>query len=100
MRKILLFALVLTLTLSFATSQALTAKPKEVGLQDAGNKFCPVSGDKVSGKHFVEYQGKRYGLCCKMCASKFNKDPQKFLAQMAEQQANPSAAHANPEHMH
>ena len=70
------------------------------GIVEAGNKFCPVSGDKVSGKNFVEYQGKRYGLCCKMCANKFNKDPQKFIAKMAEQEANPSAAHANPEHMH
>ena len=49
---------------------------------DAGNKMCPVSGDDVEGKHFVEYKGKRYGLCCPMCANKFNKNPEKFLKEM------------------
>ncbi len=48
-------------------------------LIDAGNKMCPVSGDDVSGKSFVEYQGKRYGICCKMCSDKFKKNPEKFI---------------------
>ena len=49
---------------------------------DAGNKFCPVSGDKVSKKFFTEYQGKRYGLCCAVCEAKFQKNPEKYLANM------------------
>ena len=53
---------------------------------DAGNKFCPVSGDKVTGKHFVEYNGKRYGLCCPMCANKFKRDPERYLKKMVSQE--------------
>src|SRR3989338_8081476 len=49
---------------------------------DVGNKMCPVSGDKVSGKDFVEHQGKKYGLCCPMCAKDFKKDPQKYIARL------------------
>ena|SRR3989338_2215078 len=66
---------------------------------EAGNKFCPVSGDKVSGKHFVEYQGKKYGLCCKMCANKFKKNPEKYLTAMVNQEltGKPMESH---EHMH
>ena len=51
----------------------------------AGNKMCPISGDKVGGKHFAEYKGKKYGLCCPMCAKKFNKNPEKYLKEMSEE---------------
>ncbi len=54
---------------------------------EVGNKFCPVSGDEVSGKHFVIYQGKRYGLCCPMCEEKFKKNPEKYIAKMKQQEA-------------
>ena len=49
---------------------------------DAGNAVCPVGGDKVSGKDFVEHNGKKYGLCCAMCADKLSKNPEKYLAEM------------------
>jgi len=45
---------------------------------DAGNKICPVMGEKVSGKDFYEYNGKRYGLCCPMCPATFAGDPEKY----------------------
>ena len=51
---------------------------------DVGNKYCLLSGDKVSGKHFAEYQGKRYGFCCNQCIKKFNKDPGKYIAALEE----------------
>ncbi len=47
---------------------------------DAGNKICPVMGDKVSGKDYYDYNGKRYGLCCPMCPATFAKDPAKYAA--------------------
>ena len=76
---------------------ALQASAK---VTDAENRFCPVTGDKVSEKDFVKHAGKRYGLCCKMCANKFKKDPAKYMAQMAEQEANPNAAAGHEHHMH
>ena len=59
---------------------------KASAMTDAGNKFCPVSGDKVSGKDFLEHEGKRYGLCCAMCTKDFKKNPKKYIAKMEEQE--------------
>ena len=62
---------------------------------DAGNTVCPVSGGKVSGKHFVEYQGKRYGLCCAHCEKEFKKDPEKYIATL---EGSGEHAHGGPSH--
>ncbi len=50
---------------------------------EAGNTVCPISGDKVTGKDFVEHAGKKYGICCAMCADKFKKNPEKYIAEMS-----------------
>ena len=70
---------------------------------NVGNAVCPVSGDKVDGRHFMTYQGKRYGLCCGMCAKDFKKDPEKYIATLAavepgmSSQEHPGeAAHEHP----
>ena len=60
---------------------------------DAGNKFCPVSGDAVSGKDFVEHQGKRYGLCCPACEKPFLADPEKYIAKMEKQESQQAHQH-------
>ncbi|MCX5680677.1 MAG: hypothetical protein NTZ95_08610 [Candidatus Omnitrophica bacterium] len=54
---------------------------------DAGNERCPVMGNKVNGKDFYEYNGKRYGLCCSMCPAAFAKDPAKYAA-IADKEVN------------
>lgn len=87
------------LSLSFILVFGLTAIPTDTvsyavetsgAVADVGNQFCPVSGDQVSGKHFVEHEGKRYGLCCPMCANKFKRNPGKYIAEMNAQE--PKAA--------
>ena len=85
MKKVMMLGLVLTLLLSPLVAYAVTA---------AGNKVCPVSGDQVSGKDFVEYGGIKYGLCCPMCAATFKKNPDKYIADLAKQQE----AHEHFEH--
>ena len=55
---------------------------------EVGNKFCPVSGDKIPapgekgtmGDEPVkyEYNGKIYNLCCQMCVKDFKKNPEKY----------------------
>lgn len=55
-----------------------------VPVVDAGNKYCLVGGEEVSGQDFVEYEGKRYGLCCAACAKKFMKNPEKYLANLTQ----------------
>lgn len=63
------------MVLAFALSPMAYAD----AIEDAGNTMCPVSGQEVSGKDFAEVNGKKYGLCCAMCAGKLTKDPDKFL---------------------
>jgi len=51
---------------------------------NVGNAICPVSGKIISevddGKGIqMEYEGKVYNVCCKMCAKDFKKDPEKFI---------------------
>jgi len=49
---------------------------------DAGNKFCPVSGEEINGsmmKATYEYEGKIYNFCCAGCIDEFKKDPEKYI---------------------
>lgn len=54
---------------------------------DAGNKICPVSGEKISEnlKATYEYNGKIYNFCCTMCIDEFKKDPQKYVKKVEEE---------------
>ena len=72
---------------SMAWSAATTATSETSNSVNVGKKMCPVSGEEVTGKHFVDYNGKRYGLCCPMCANKFKRDPEKYLKKMTSQAA-------------
>lgn len=44
---------------------------------------CPVSKEPVDPEVFVESNGKKVYLCCKGCASKYEKDPAKYAAGLA-----------------
>ena len=68
-------------TVHLVLISALLFAPAAYAAAEAGNATCPVSGDKVSGKDFVEVGGKNYGLCCPMCAGKLEKNPDKYLGQ-------------------
>ena len=71
----------------FALTQAQAPDSGAPIVTDAGNKFCPISGDKVSDKGgTVEYEGKSYKLCCPMCAKDFLKDPKKAIEKMEAQE--------------
>jgi len=65
----------------FVISAFLLGGISAYGLVDAGNKVCPVSGDKVNAdtKATVEYNGTTYNLCCPMCVEPFRKDPEKYV---------------------
>jgi len=51
----------------------------------AGNKICPVTGEKVDGKTTYEYQGKIYNFCCPACIDEFKKDPEKYIKKVEEE---------------
>lgn len=74
-----------------ARSHGLDGQSSQAGIVEAGNKFCPVMGGPVSGKNFVVYEGKRYGLCCPGCDKKFLSDPEKYIAKIERQETVPVA---------
>ena len=68
---------------------------------DAGNKICPVGGEKIDEKMKAtyEYEGKIYNFCCAMCIDDFKKDPQKYIKKIEEEKAK-EAALENAQHQH
>ena len=56
-------------------------------------KTCIVSGEELGGDmghpYQLEYKGRTIILCCKSCAKKFNKDPEKYLKKLDAAQAKP-----------
>ena len=55
--------------------------------QNAGNKICPVTGEKIDEKTKAthEYKGKIYNFCCAMCIDEFKKDPEKYIKKVEEE---------------
>ena len=62
------------------SSSDVSAGQKAPTVVDAGNKICPVTGDKVNGKDTYVYKGKSYNLCCPMCKAEFKSNPEKYAA--------------------
>jgi len=61
---------------------------------DAGNKICPVTGEKIDPKTKVtyEYKGKIYNFCCAMCVDDFKKNPEKYIKKVeAELKSQPAS---------
>ncbi len=48
---------------------------------NAGNKICPVMGEKIDEKTKAtyEYEGKVYNFCCPGCIDEFKKDPGMYI---------------------
>ncbi len=68
---------------------------------NAGNKICPVSGEKINEetKAAYEYQGKIYNFCCPACIEDFKKDPKKYIKKVEEElQAESKEAGGHEEH--
>ena len=51
---------------------------------------CPVLGNKIDEKVFVDYQGKRIYFCCAGCIDQFKKDPEKYLKKMEAEGVTPT----------
>jgi YHS domain-containing protein len=48
------------------------------------NAKCPVSGEAVDAGQTFEYKKQLIGFCCGDCKGKFEKEPGKFIAKVAE----------------
>ncbi len=45
---------------------------------------CPVMGGPINKEIFTEYKGKKVYFCCSGCDTKFNADPEKYLAKLPQ----------------
>ncbi len=45
---------------------------------------CPVMGGAINKDIFVEYKGKKVYFCCPGCEEQFNKEPEKYIAQLPQ----------------
>lgn len=43
---------------------------------------CPVTGDPIDKKLYVDYQGKRIYVCCQDCITAVKKDPGKYIKKL------------------
>jgi YHS domain-containing protein len=51
------------------------------------NKKCPVEGGDVDPETAIQHDGKTIGFCCAGCDEEFKKDPAKYMAIIAKEQA-------------
>ena len=86
MTRIVLVIVSLTLLIGLGTVAAA---------EDVGNKFCPVSGEKI-----VESM-KIYNFCCPMCIDDFKRNPEKYAAKAEQEVSGEHSAHEAEEgHSH
>lgn len=43
---------------------------------------CPVMGNEINKSFYVDYNGKRIYVCCKMCIDSVKKDPAKYIKKL------------------
>lgn len=46
--------------------------------------ICPVMGDPIDKKFFVDYKGYRIYFCCSSCPEEFKKNPEKYMKKLRE----------------
>jgi YHS domain-containing protein len=46
--------------------------------------LCPVMGEPIDKNIFVEYEGKKVYFCCKGCETKFNENPELYIAKLPQ----------------
>ncbi|HLL88905.1 MAG TPA: YHS domain-containing protein [Tepidisphaeraceae bacterium] len=83
MKNLLLTVAVLVLS-GTATLLAGEQAPATQPSGEVANKYCPIEPEnKVDPKGAtVMYEGKKVAFCCDHCIDEFNKDPQKYAANM------------------
>jgi len=50
---------------------------------------CPVQGDPINKKLFVDYKGKRIYVCCEGCIAQVQKDPELYIKKLADMGQKP-----------
>lgn len=68
-------------------AEAIIEKMEKEGIRLASAKktaqsVCPVSGEEIDKKIYMDYEGKRIYFCCPKCADKFKSDAKAIIEQM------------------
>lgn len=69
-------------TLTKPAANTTTVKP-------VSQTKCPVMGNPINKKYYVDYQGKRIYVCCPACVDIVKKDPEKYLQILKKQGVTP-----------
>jgi YHS domain-containing protein len=69
-------------TTKATAGKADTAKGSSIKTALIPQKTCPVMGDPIDKKLYVDYQGKRIYVCCEMCKSEVSKNPEKWIKKL------------------
>ncbi|HNW29929.1 MAG TPA: YHS domain-containing protein [Spirochaetota bacterium] len=56
--------------------------------------ICPVMGDPINKKFFVDYKGYRVYFCCSSCPEEFKKNPEKYMKKLRDSGVAPEKAPA------
>jgi YHS domain-containing protein len=62
--------------------KADTAKTAVPAKQLKPQTTCPVSGDPIDKKLYVDYKGKRIYVCCSSCIAPLKKNPEKYIKKL------------------
>jgi len=63
---------------------AAPAETEEVAATAVEQTICPVMEGAINKAIFTEYKGKKVYFCCAECKEKFEKDPEKYIAQLPQ----------------
>ena len=47
-------------------------------------KTCPIMGNPINKKIFIEHNGKKVYFCCPDCIDKFKADPEKYVTTLPQ----------------
>ena len=82
-----LFAVSATANRAAAADDAAKKDEKKAEAAKPINKNCPVEGGKVDPEVTLVHEGKTIGFCCAGCDEEFKKNPAKFMAVLAKEEA-------------
>ena len=71
----------------------------ESGSDTAINTMCPVTTDEEDDPAFtIEYDGQTIGFCCRKCRTRFDENPEAYLAELPMLQAASLVSQSIPSH--
>ena len=83
--KNVLFVTAISLMLCAALLLVGCGKGDQAQAKAGPQTTCPVMGNPIDKKYYVDYQGKRIYFCCPLCPPKFKADPEKYMKKMKDQ---------------